>query len=204
MIGYSFLQLLLSSISHRRLVDHGVVPEVQSCLFCHNTEVHNHYSQIIKTGRYGWSMDHAGAANHPSPLFSPFCFISSPLSISVRFMWPPCPSATECHPHPLPVSFIKPVRDEVKPWRQLFSLVSFFSCGWTPQAAGWSTIRCSLMTEVFYWSIDGSASNTKAPLGLLTTLERGGSQSKSGLYKIPHQQRRKIIQVMLLQTSSMF
>lgn len=152
-----------------------VVPEVLSCLFCHNTKVHNHYSHIIKTGRYGWSMDHAGAANPPSPLFSPFCFISSPLSISVHFMRPPCPSATECHPRPLPVSFIKPVRDEVKPWRQLFSLVSFFSCGWTPQAAGWSTARCSLMTEVSYWSIDSSASNTKAPLGLLTTLEREGS-----------------------------
>lgn len=50
-------------------------------------------------------------------------------------------------PRPLPVCFIKPVRDEVKSWRQLFRLVSIFSSHSTPQAAGWSTVRCSLMTN---------------------------------------------------------
>lgn len=106
------------------------------------------HSHIITTDRYGRGMDHAGAAKPPQPLFSPSCFISSPLSVSlslsVLFTRPPCQSASEC-PCPLPVCFIKPVRDEVKSWRQHSRLVSIFSSRCTPQAAGWSTVGCSIM-----------------------------------------------------------
>lgn len=108
-----------------------------------------HSAHIIETDRYGRGMDHAGAAKPPQPLFSPSCFISSPLSI---WCFPslcascghPCLSASEC-PCPLPVCFIKPVRDEVKSWRQHSRLVSISSFLCTPRASAWSWGSFTLM-----------------------------------------------------------
>lgn len=105
-------------------------------------------------------VDHAEAANPPQPLFSPSCFISSPLSTppsphpSLRFMWPPCLSPGEC-PCPLPVYFIKPVRDEVKSWHQHSRLVSIFRSHFTPQASGgmdgvtWSLMKYTRLTAFY-------------------------------------------------------
>lgn len=71
-------------------------------------------------------MDLTGAAKQP--LFCPRPSASSAvLSPSLcAFHAAPSLSAAECHPRPLPVRFIKPVGDEVKAWRQLFSPASLF------------------------------------------------------------------------------
>lgn len=71
-------------------------------------------------------MDLTGAAKQP--LFCPRPSASSAvLSPSLcAFHAAPSLSAAECHPRPLPVRFIKPVGDEMKAWRQLFSPASLF------------------------------------------------------------------------------
>lgn len=71
-------------------------------------------------------MDLTRAAKQP--LFCPRPSASSAvLSPSLcAFHAAPSLSAAECHPRPLPVRFIKPVGDEVKAWRQLFSPASLF------------------------------------------------------------------------------
>lgn len=115
---------------------------------------------IIKTDRYGGAWIVLELPNLHSPCSVPLAS-SAVLSLSLCALHAATlPVSQWMSPRPLPVCFIKPVRDEVKSWRQLFRLVSIFSSRSTPQAAGWSTVRCSLMTNnqsllliLYRWSV---------------------------------------------------
>lgn len=132
-----------------------------------------------------WRGSYWSCQTSHSPSSVPLPASSAVLSPSLcAFHAAPRLSAAECHPHPLPVCFIKPVRDEVKAWRQLFCPVSSFNSGCAPQAAGWSSL--------FYGAFDISASDTIAPLVTLTQgLRKEGSQLHVAPCVFSPQQRRQ-------------